>query len=98
MEKRTLLQQIKDSMRIKHSALDSAIQDDIEAATLDLIRVGVQPYSNVENKTLKEDALLRKACELYSKAEEDYQGKGEKYNQSYEKLRDSLALCGDYNE
>lgn len=98
MGERTLLQQIKDSMRIKHSALDPAIEGDIEAATLDLVRVGVQPYLSKENKTLKEDALLWKAIELYSKGEEDYQGKGDKYSLSYEKLRDSLALCGDYNE
>lgn len=97
MENTTLLQQIKDSMRIKHSALDSSIQTDIQAALLDLMRVGVQPY-DIETQMIKEDALIGKAIELFCKGEADYQGKGVVYTASYEKLRDSLSLCGDYNE
>lgn len=96
MEIKKLLSQVKDSMRFKHNALDDPIQKDIEAAILDLIRVGVQPYSDVEGKVLKEDALISKAIELYCKSEEDFQGKGEKYTAAYEKLRDSLSLSGEY--
>lgn len=97
MEKTTLLNQIKGSMRFKNTALDGPIQNDIEAAILDLIRVGVQPYSDIENKVLKEDALINKAIELYCKGEADFQGKGAEYTASYEKLRDSLSMCGEYN-
>ena len=84
-------------MRFKNTALDGPIQNDIEAAILDLIRVGVQPYSDIENKVLKEDALINKAIELYCKGEADFQGKGAEYTASYEKLRDSLSMCGEYN-
>ncbi len=95
-----LLKQIKKSMRISHSALDDTLKADIEAGTLDLLRVGVQPcvIDSKGARTVKEDALIYKAIELYTKAQEDYEGKGERYQNSYEKLRDSLSLCGDYNE
>lgn len=97
MERTKLVTQIKESMRIKHTASDNQIQNDIEAAILDLIRVGVQPYSDVKSKSLKDDALINKAIELYCKGEADFQGKGQQYIVSYEKLRDSMSLCGDYN-
>lgn len=93
-----LVKSIKDSMRIKHSALDENIKENIEAATADMIRVGVQPYSNPKTKKLKKDSLIRKAFELYCKAQADYLGKGHQFEVSYEKLRDAMSLCGDYNE
>lgn len=95
-----LLKQIKKSMRISHSALDDTLQADMDAGALDLLRVGVQPYltDSTGNRTVKEDALIYKAIELYAKAQEDYEGKGERYQNAYENLRDSLSLCGDYNE
>lgn len=92
-----LIKSIKDSMRIRHSALDADIEDNIAAATADMIRVGVQPYSNVDEKKLKDDSLIRKAVELYCKAQADYLGKGPQFETSYERLRDALSLCGDYN-
>ncbi|MDD3369403.1 MAG: hypothetical protein PHP50_11065 [Lachnospiraceae bacterium] len=102
-----LLSQIKKSMRIKHTELDDDITADIEAGTLDLIRVGIQPYQKENDeyvtdengkKVMKDDALICKAIELYCKAQADYQGKQEQYTAAYEKLRDSLSLCGDYIE
>lgn len=89
---------IKDSMRIRHSALDADIEDNIAAAAADMARVGVQPYSNPKKKKLKDDSLIRKAVELYCKAQADYLGKGPQFEASYEKLRDALSLCGDYIE
>lgn len=93
-----MVKSIKDSMRIKHNALDENIGNDIVAAIADLIRVGVQPFSDAEEKTVKEDGLIAKAIELYCKAQADYLGKGIQFESSYEKLRDALSLCGDYNE
>lgn len=93
-----LVKDIRSSMRIKHSALDDDIRNNIESAAADMAMVGVQPYSDTENKTLKEDPLIRKAVELYCKAQADYMEKGDRFEASYEKLRDSLSLCGDYNE
>lgn len=89
---------IKDSMRIRHSALDTDIKDNIAAAAADMIRVGVQPYSNPKTKKLKKDSLIKKAIELYCKAQADYLGKGPEFERSYERLRDALSLCGEYDE
>lgn len=89
-----LIRQIKASMRIAHNALDDTIQADILAGAQDLQRVGIRPYE--ENGKLKEEALIRKALELYCKAQEDYQGKGTNYEASYAGLRDAMSLCGSY--
>lgn len=93
-----LVKPIKDSMRIRHSKLNADIKSNIAAATTDMIRVGVQPYCDIEKKKLKNDSLIKKAIELYCKAQADYMGKGAQFEASYEKLRDALSLCGDYNE
>lgn len=93
-----LVKAIKDSMRIRHSALDANIKGNITAAAADLIRVGVQPYSNPKKKKLKDDSLIKKAIELYCKSQADYLGKGPQFKASYDDLRDALSLCGDYNE
>ena len=93
-----LIQSIKDSMRIRHSALDEDIKENILAAAADMYRVGVQPYGNAGKSKLKKDSLIRKAAELYCKAQADYMGKGTQFESSYEKLRDALSLSGDYNE
>lgn len=90
----TLLEQIKKSMRIAHDALDITIEADSEAGALDLSVAGVNPYD--EYGDLKDDALIWKAIELYCKAQEDYEGKGQQYQAAYDNLKDSLALCGDY--
>lgn len=93
-----LLKSIKDSMRIRHSALDADIKDNIMAAAADMYRVGVQPYADAKHKKLKKDHLIDKAVELYCKGQADYLGKGTQFEASYEKLRDALSLCGDYAE
>lgn len=90
-----LLEQIKKSMRIGHTALDDTLLSDIEAGALELKRAGVQALEE-DGKTLRDEALVYKALELYCKAQEDFEGKGPMYEAAYEKLRDSMALCGDY--
>lgn len=92
-----LVKEIKDSMRISHSKLDADIEGNIVAAAADMLRVGIQPYSGPKHKRLKDDRLIRKAVELYCKAQADYLGKGPQFEASYENLRDALSLCGDYN-
>ncbi len=93
-----LLKKLKESMRIRHNALDADIRDNIEAAISDMVRVGVNPYSSSRKKSIKSDKLVYKALELYCKGQADYMGKGPRFEASYEKLRDAMSLCGDYNE
>lgn len=90
-----LLEQIKKSMRISHTTLDDTLSSDIQAGALELKRAGVRALEE-DGETLRDEALIYKALELYCKAQEDFEGKGPMYETAYEKLRDSMALCGDY--
>ncbi len=77
-------------MRISHGALDGEIQRNIDTCLRELARVGI----NVK----MEDPLLDKACELFCKAEFNYQGKGGEFRKNYEMLRDAMSLTGRYRE
>lgn len=81
-------EKIRKKMRISHAHMDEDIRSNIDAAVLDLRRVGVN--------TAKEDALMDKAVELYCKAQFDYLGKGEQFLKHYEGLRDSMSMAEDY--
>ena len=83
------VEDVKKSMRIGHNLSDDEIQRNIETALLDMSRVGV----NVDKK----NQLVDKACELYCKAQFDYQGKGESYLKNYEKLRDGMSMSGEHS-
>lgn len=81
---------VRKSMRITHKLLDEEIKQNIDTALRDMSRVGVDAK--------KEDELIDKACELYCKAQFDYQGKGEQYQKNYEMLRDSMSLAEEYKQ
>ena len=100
-----LLSQVKTAMRISHNQLDTALDTDIATAALDLYKSGVMPYVTDSSgdivtvdgtRQILNDELIHKAIELYVKAQNDYNGKGEQFEKAYQKLSDSLALCGDY--
>ncbi len=85
-----LTEQIKEAMRIRHSALDKDIQRKIKAAIKDMEMRGI---------TIPEgsDELVDNACELYCKGQYNHLGEGERFMGSYESLRDSMSLSGNYN-
>lgn len=85
-----LLMEIKDSMRIKHSALDSDIKRNIMTAIQDMKMRGITIPE-------KQDDLVCKACELYCKGQYNHLGEGERFTKSYETLRDSMSLSGEYH-
>lgn len=82
------VEDIRKSLRISHDKLNDDISRTMNACLLDMERVGIQ-------KT-KQDALTDRAIILFCRSEFDFQGKGQQYQQSYEKLRDALSLSGDY--
>lgn len=90
-----LLEQVKRSQRISHSALDDILLSDIEAGAGELLRAGVYPYET--DGSISKNPLIRKAIELYAKGMEDFEEKGSTYIASFEKLRDAMALNGEYN-
>ena len=77
-------------MRIRHTALDNDIRNNINAALQDMKMRGISVPK-------KEDSLVKKACELYCKGQYDYLGEGERFGHGYESLRDSMSLSGDYH-
>lgn len=83
------VEQIRQSMMIKHTKLDNDIKRYMDACSLDMQRAGV----NIQI----ESALMDTAIELYCKWMLDYMGQGEKYEKSYKELRDAMSLCRLYN-
>lgn len=86
-----MLEKVKLSLRIKSSKLDDEINDLIEACKIDLSISGVR-------KIKDEDPIIQRAIIVYCKANFGFDNKdSEKYQKSYDLLKQSLSLCGDYN-
>lgn len=86
-----MLDAVKSSLRIRNNALDLELIDLIESAKMDLSIAGVL-------KVNEDDGLIKRAIILYCKANFGLDNKdSDKYQRSYEILRDRLSLCGDYN-
>ncbi len=81
-------EQIRKKMRITHTHSDGDIADNIEAARLDMSRVGIDMQ--------RDNTLFDKAIELYCKAQFDYLGKGDQFMKNYEDMRDAMSLTGEY--
>lgn len=85
-----LLDDVKTSLGISHSKLDADITLAISACKKDLAMAGVSVI-------YESDALTEQAVKLYCRAWYNYQGAGERYSTAYTALKNSMALCGDYN-
>ncbi|HBI91198.1 MAG TPA: DNA-packaging protein [Terrisporobacter glycolicus] len=87
-----MLEKVKLALRISNNAFDSEINDLIESAYTDL---GISGVKNID----KLDPLIKRAVIIYCKANFGMDNKdSEKYEKSYEMIKQHLALCGDYNE
>ncbi|MFQ7298305.1 MAG: head-tail connector protein [Clostridium sp.] len=86
-----MLEKVKLALRIKSNSLDLEIQDLIESAKADLNISGVK---NLD----EEDPLIIQAVKTYCKANFGLDNKdSEKYQKSYDMLKQHLSLCGEYN-
>ena len=86
-----MLEKVKLALRIKSIKLDEEIEDLIEACKIDLSISGVR-------KIAEEDPLIQRAIIIYCKANFGMDNNdSEKYQKSYDLLKQSLSLCGDYN-
>lgn len=87
-----MLESVRKALRISSSAFDDEINDLIEESKLDLKTSGVV---NIDTN----DHLIQKAIKTYCKANFGLDNKDmEKYQASYESIKEKLTLCGDYNE
>lgn len=86
-----MLEKVKLALRIKNIKLDGEILDLIEACKIDLSIAGVRKLNDT-------DPLIQRAIIIYCKANFGLDNKeSEKYQKSYDLLKQSLKLCGDYN-
>lgn len=87
-----MLEAIKAALFITDSDMDSVINADIAAAIEDMQRVGVT--AAVESS---ESPSVTKCVELYVKWQRNFLGLGDQFRKNYEKKRDGLSQCGDFN-
>ncbi|MEH6975903.1 MULTISPECIES: head-tail connector protein [Bacillus] len=88
-----MLDVVKKSLRISHNALDDEISDLIEAARRDLSLSGV----SVSKTNDDADPLIKRAIITYVKANFIPDEKeAERFQLSYNMLRNHLTLAGDY--
>lgn len=85
-----ILDDIKKSLHITNAANDEDISGAIAACKIDLGVAGVAVVSDT-------DALTAQAIKLYCREYFNYQGEGERWGKAYTALKNSMALCGDYN-
>lgn len=86
-----LLEKVRNSLRITHDQLDEEIIDLIDAAKVDLQISGVK-------RIIESDPLIIRAVTTYCKANFGLENKdSEKYQRSYDMLKNHLTLSGDYN-
>ena len=84
-----MLAAVKENLRMSGATLDDDLQDDIDAALMDLERVGIDTSDQYQ-------PLILKAVKLYCRWQQDYMGKGEQYYKAYTGLMQALSLAGDY--
>ena len=83
-------EKIKLALRITSNAFDDEIDDLIESCDRDLQIAGIVRIKD-------DDPLILRARILYAKWHFGYADAGESYMRSYEMLKVSLRLAGDYN-
>lgn len=87
----TLLEEIKNKLRLVSSDFDEGeLAPLIEACKGDLRMSGVIQLNT-------EDPLIRQAVSLYCKAFFGYSDDAERYMKAYTALKQSMALCSEYN-
>jgi hypothetical protein len=87
-----MLEKVRLSLRYVGSDLDTEIQDVINAAKLDLQRVGVI----VPELDANIDAQMEIAIILYARWHFDFENDGNRYKTMYFDKRADLALCEEY--
>lgn len=93
-----MLDKVKVALRLSSTAFDDEVTDLISAAIDDLRLVGITVTETQEegSPVTVGDPLLVRAIILYAKAEFGFNDDTERYRKSYDYLKCSLSLAGDY--
>lgn len=86
-----MINSAKKWLRITTSTVDEEIEQVIQACLIDLKNGGVEVID-------LEDPAIQQAVKLFLKSQFGYDMNAERFGQSYEFLKKSLALSGDYNK
>lgn len=87
-----MIERVKTALRVKTTSLDLEITDLIDACKADLSISGVEIIDD-------SDPLIQRAIIVYCKANFGLNNvDSEKYQKSYDLLKQHLALCSDYKE
>lgn len=90
-----LIADVKLALRITHSKLDDEISDNIEAAELELERVGIPQEIASAPETYP---LIKRAVKTYCQSVMAIdQAQAEKYRQSFELQAENMRKSGQYN-
>lgn len=92
-----MLEAVKNALRITHGALDSEIVSIINAALLDMSRVGIVTDKIDIADSATYDELILQCVTLYSKWNFNFLSKSEQWLKAYENLRNAMSLCSYYN-
>jgi hypothetical protein len=89
-----LIDDVKQSLRISNNAMDTEVNDLINSARADLSLSGISI-----TKIMNDDALIKRAIILYSKAFFGLaNADSEKYKGAYDSLKQHLCLSQKYTE
>lgn len=84
------VESLMTALRVKSDSAKPEIEDLIEACVADLRISGVIVREG--------DPLCKQAIKLYCKANYGYDKDTERFKASYEALKDSMALSGDFSK
>lgn len=93
-----MLDDVKNALRVSTSdpGILQDIKDLIASARMDLIQSGVSP--EIANKENEVDPLIKRAVIFYAKANFGFSNPdAERFQASYESLKQHLSYAGDYN-
>ena len=94
-QEQALLDKVKTSLRISHTALDEDVLDSIRACLADLQGCGVRSDKVDIQQGL--DPLILNAVKIYCKeAYTDDTAKAARYREGYDRLKAFLQMAGPY--
>ena len=88
-----MLEKIKLDLRISHDDMDDDVQDNIDAALAEMVRVGIALPLPEE-----EDALVVRAVKTYCRWHYNFEGEGERYRSMFESLTSVMSLHERYQD
>lgn len=89
----SLLEKVKQALRIDEPDHDDELKDLILAAKREIIEAGASPL-----KVVDEDELIRRACIIYCKANFGYDDEKERFVKSFERMLIKLSLLASYKD